>query len=58
MTQGPGPRKPFFQTGPGPDGRGLKFNILCISYKNKILLVFNKDNEGDVGPEKEGPPER
>jgi hypothetical protein len=43
----------FFYAGTEPDGRGLKSNFLCISYENKILLVFKKDNESDVGPEGE-----
>ncbi len=43
----------IFWTGPGPGGRGLKSNFLCISYENKILLEFEKDNESDVGPELE-----
>jgi hypothetical protein len=48
MTQGPELRKEFFfWTGPGSGGRGLKSNFLCISYKNKILLVFTKSNESD-----------
>ncbi len=48
------PRKEFFWTGPGPDGRGLKSNFHCISYENWILLVFKEGNESCVDLDGEG----
>jgi hypothetical protein len=44
----------IFYAGSGPDGRGLNSNYPCIIYENKILLVFKKGNESDVGPEGNG----
>jgi hypothetical protein len=52
MTQGPERQKEFFLGRSCPLGEGLE--VLCISYKNLILLVFNKDNESDVGLVEEG----
>jgi hypothetical protein len=54
MTPGHEPRREFFKASPGPDGRGLKSNFLCISYENKILLVFKKGYEFDIRPRGEG----
>jgi hypothetical protein len=50
MNQG----RNFFWIGPGSDGRGPKSNFHTFSYKNKILLVFKKGYESDVGSGEEG----
>jgi hypothetical protein len=44
----------FFKTDPSPHGRGPKSKFHTFSYENKILLVFKKGYESDVGPGGEG----
>ncbi len=44
----------FFWTDRSPHGRGPKSNFHTFSYENKMLLVFKKGYESDVGSGEKG----
>jgi hypothetical protein len=50
QPQGMNQGRIFFGTDPSPHERGPKSKFHTFSYEKKILLVFEKGYESDVGP--------